>query len=129
MDMGLHFPLPPGTRGSYSVAVVICTGVNANRTGIEKTLGVDLVYYHHSFDCFTMVQYKRMTGGEDQPVYRPDSDASYSAEIERMKQFLTCRSNDSPCDVSAYRIGENPFFFKLCEAKQEQHWSRMLPGM
>ena len=36
------------------------TIVNANRTSIETTLGVDLVYYLHSYRSFVMVQYKRM---------------------------------------------------------------------
>jgi hypothetical protein len=36
------------------------TIVNANRTGIESTLGVDLVYFHDVFNSFTMVQYKRL---------------------------------------------------------------------
>jgi hypothetical protein len=76
-----------------------------------------------------MVQYKRMTGGEGHLVYRPDSDATYAAEISRMKAFLANRSGNPILDVGAYRIGENPFFFKLCAAQQDQHWSRMLPGM
>lgn len=104
------------------------TIVNANRTGIERTLGVDLIYYHHSFKCFTMVQYKRMTGSTN-PVYRPNSDASYHAELTRMRGFLKESAADIAQDPDAYRLGANPFFFKLCAAQQEQHWSRMLPGM
>jgi hypothetical protein len=91
-------------------------------------LGVDLIYYHHAFDCFTMVQYKRMTG-DDPPAYRPNSDGSYAAEVRRMKEFLANGTPGTTSHVEDYRIGQNPFFFKLCPADHEQHWTRMLPGM
>jgi hypothetical protein len=115
-----------------AITVTLETGsltiVNANRTGIEKTLGVDLIYYHHVFDSFTMVQYKRMTGREN-PVYRPSADRSYFAEISRMKAFLSNRSTESSQDLQSFRLGTNPFLFKLCPAQNKEHWSRMLPGM
>jgi hypothetical protein len=103
------------------------TIVNANRTGIEKTLGVDLVYYHHSFGAFTMVQYKRLTGQGQ--VYRPSSDASYESELGRMRDFASLADNTELEDIFAYRLDSNPFYFKFCASRQWNHWSRMLPGM
>ena len=37
------------------------TVLNVNRTPIEQCLGVDLIYVHHRFQSFVMVQYKRLT--------------------------------------------------------------------
>ncbi len=104
------------------------TLVNANRTSIEHTLGVDLVYYHHAFDSFTLVQYKRLTG-EHEPTYYPDSDASYARELSRMLEFCKGIKPEKPPGLSNFRFTSNPFFFKFCLAKQDSHWSRMLPGM
>jgi hypothetical protein len=133
------FPGSSALRRNMVGAVTISTEtgeltiVNANRTKIEKTLGVDLIYYHHDFRSFVMVQYKRMTGSSS-PVYRPSGDPSYVAEIHRMKQFIkpqseSPESNHKPSDMNAFRLAPNPFFFKLCASEQHQHWSRMLPGM
>ncbi len=37
------------------------TVVNVNRTPVEKTVGVDLIYFNHGFHAYVMVQYKRMS--------------------------------------------------------------------
>jgi hypothetical protein len=56
---------------------------NTNRTTIEKTLGVDLIYYHHTYNSFVLIQYKRMTqeGVENKYIYRPKNDKNYKKEI------------------------------------------------
>lgn len=106
----------------------LLTIVNANRNGIERTLGVDLVYYHHVFRSFTLVQYKRLSGESGQ-VYRPKSDPSYSSEIERMRRFRAARDSRPPADAHSYRLNQNEFYFKLCSSTLKGFWSRMLPGM
>lgn len=104
------------------------TILNANRTGIEHTLGVDLIYFHHIFNSFTLVQYKRMTGNRH-PIYRPNADASYHEEISRMRSFSSRADNDEEIDLLSYRMESNPFFFKFCAAQRTGYWGRMLQGM
>ncbi len=102
------------------------TVLNANRTKIEKTLGVDLVYYNHRHESFTLVQYKRMLGDED-PVYRPD--ANLNDELRRMRQF----ERGSVAVIPTYeslRMIYCPFFLKLCKPRTPGDWNgRMLSGM
>lgn len=104
------------------------TILNANRTKIENTLGVDLIYYHHSFRSFTMVQYKRLVG-HPAPVYRPDADSSYANEVQRMRRFLLDSKPATGEDLVSYRLDAKPFFFKFCTSVHDGHWSRMLPGI
>ena len=61
------------------------TVINANRTKIERTLGVDLVYYNEARDSFVMVQYKRMEGKDD-PAFYPKADRNLTHELARMRQ-------------------------------------------
>lgn len=108
---------------------------NANRTRLEESLGVDLLYYNHRFHSFVMVQYKRMVterghnqngdtttedpGADDRRSevgYRP-VDKSYQAELARMRAFL--QANPDAHDdrtIDAYRLHAGPFYFKLCPA-------------
>lgn len=104
------------------------TVLNANRTKIERTLGVDLVYYNHYYDSFTLVQYKRMTGDND-PVYRPKNDKNLEKELQRMRKFEH-NSTSAEATYETYRLLENPFFLKLCKAHTPGDWNgRMLQGM
>ena len=97
------------------------TILNCNRQPLERTLGVDLIYYSHRFDSFVLVQYKRMTeGGDGTPVYRPSGDSNHDKEIERMRDAERAmrqlpRAKDSGTD--AYRLSGRPFYMKLCEPK------------
>lgn len=43
------------THGDHTLDVL-----NVDATRIESATGVDLVYYSHDYDCFVLVQYKRM---------------------------------------------------------------------
>lgn len=104
------------------------TILNANRTTIERTLGVDLVYFNHQFESFVLVQYKRLCG-ENNPVYRPESDRSLADEIRRMKAF-DAGSGHVERSYESYRLVESPFFLKLCRAQVTGDWNgRMLNGM
>jgi hypothetical protein len=62
-----------------------------------------LIYYNHAYESFVMVQYKRMTRGNDErkeAEYRPTSDGSYKAELQRMVDFcqkhLICSPKTGP---------------------------------
>jgi len=94
---------------------------NFNRYKVEQNTGVDLVYYHHKFNAYVMVQYKRMKSEPakkgNRTVYRPLSDESYKKEIKKMKElqenFLSSNNQSLP-DYLQYRLNSNPFYFKLC---------------
>jgi hypothetical protein len=95
-------------RGERSLTVI-----NVNRTPIEQTLGVDLIYYNEYFDAFVLVQYKRMSySSETGWLYRPDGN--HQDEVARM-QSIRFVSSDPP-DVLNYRLGPGACFFKLCES-------------
>lgn len=62
------------------------TIMNVNRQPLEKTLGVDLLIYHHTYQSYILIQYKRMVKETDLYIYRP-TDSSYISEITRMKSY------------------------------------------
>jgi hypothetical protein len=89
--------------------------MNANRTAIEHTLGVDVVYWNEQESSFVLVQYKKMRKESDAPdgpsrlVYRPDGNLE--AELERMRQV------DAQCTQHAgnFRLLSTPCWLKLCD--------------
>ncbi len=94
------------------------TIINVNRTRVEETLGVDLIYYSHKYKSFVMVQYKTMYREEDADgrtvsAYRP-VDKSYRHEITRMDAYLARRKLQPPAAPPGMRLSSNPFLFKLC---------------
>lgn len=107
---------------------------NVNRTAVEASLGVDLLYWHEALNAWTLVQYKSMErtddGGERSVGYRPD--ASFNAELARMQAFRTSQPDswatlDGP---AAYRLCGDGFFFKMCSRVQLEVLSEgLLPGM
>lgn len=93
------------------------TVITANRTRLERSLGVDLLYWHHEYKAVTFVQYKRMVkegSKRSSAVYRPSG--SYEAELRRMRVvWQSVRHQDNSYSLSSdFRLNENPFFFKLC---------------
>jgi hypothetical protein len=103
------------------------TVINVNRTAIEKTLGVDLVYYNEHFHAFVLVQYKRMhKGAKAGWVYRPD--ANHDGEIKRMAKLPSGAAD--PLDALNYRLAPAACFFKLCESVVfDPYASELLKGM
>jgi hypothetical protein len=100
------------------------TILNCNRQPLEKTLGVDLIYYSHVYDSFVLVQYKRMREESNGLVYRPTGDGNYKSEIEQMRQFdelLGQTKLTQSNKVIDYRLSNSPFFF---QALREQIQSR-----
>jgi hypothetical protein len=96
------------------------TILNCNRQPLERTLGVDLIYYNHRFDSFVLVQYKRMTEGKRGPEYRPDNDQNQRKELERMvKTDRMLRALPKPHDrgTRTFRLSGRPFYVKVCESK------------
>ena len=106
------------------------TLMNVNRQPLEKTLGVDLLIYHHTYQSYIFIQYKRMTKETDLYIYRP-IDSTYQSEIERMNSFMeTINLNVTNKDLKNYRFNNDLFYFKLCPARIENsHSNRMVKGM
>jgi hypothetical protein len=96
----------------------VLTIINANRTDIEHTLGVDLVYFNHRFHSTVMVQYKRMVKERGEKfVYRPRGDSNYAKQIGLMKKF----ENENPepegeYGLEGFRLHSKTFYWKLCES-------------
>jgi hypothetical protein len=103
---------------------------NANRKPAEKTLGVDLIYYHEARDSFVLVQYKRMSKkGTSEWRYYPNSDSNLTQQLERMRAIdKECERLQS--DTDDYRLSARPSWFKLCQGDSLMLDARTLaPGM
>lgn len=105
------------------------TLMNVNRQPLEKTLGVDLLIYHHTYKSYVMIQYKRMVKENEQYIYRP-SDSSHDSEIKRMIDFTETLSSITNDSIENYRLNNELFYFKLCPARIENlNSNKMVSGM
>ena len=105
------------------------TIMNVNRQPLEKTLGVDLLIYHHTYQSYILIQYKRMIKENDAYVYRP-TDSSYKSEILRMNNFRKSLNHSLDNSIENYRLNKELFYFKLCQAKIENtNSNKMVAGM
>ena len=89
------------------------TAIYADKEGIERVTGTDLVYYRHHEPGFVLVQYKRMEHNPSAPNgqgwgYRPDRQLDI--EIERMRRIAVA---GGAADISAFRLSPEPFYLKL----------------
>lgn len=107
---------------------------NVNRTAVETSLGVDLLYWNEPFDAWALVQYKSMekTNTHNQPsaAYRPD--AAFDEELGRMHAFRASQPDfwETPNNPTSYRLCGDGFFFKICSRVQLEVLSEsLLPGM
>lgn len=90
--------------------------IYANRNVLEKTLGVDLIYYKSSFDLFALVQYKLMSSdsidNSTEIYYRPDKQ--FDIELERMNNIVSHFT--IPKELNShedFRLSNDGFFFKF----------------
>lgn len=90
--------------------------MNANRTPVEQTLGVDVVYWNEERASFVLVQYKKMGraradhGMRSTLTYRPDRNLQ--RELERMTRVDEICTNDD----GEFRLLAAPCWLKLCES-------------
>ncbi len=89
------------------------TVVNANRTDIEKNLGVDLLYYSHNYEAYVLVQYKRLRKSDETWEFRPSQDRNFEGELQRMREIAEPGEDDG--DPDEHRLGENFCFVKFCK--------------
>jgi hypothetical protein len=133
------FPGAESSRATVVGAVFSIGGrklevFNVNRTRIEESIGVDLIYRNDRYNAWTLVQYKSMkrtiTNGVTSVTYRPDP--SFDDELARMNLFRQeykdawLVGDGRP----SYRLSGDGFFFKLCSRVQLEVMSdTLLPGM
>jgi hypothetical protein len=90
--------------------------VYANRNALERTLGVDLIYFNQRFGSFVLVQYKMMQQETDEFVYRPD--AQLHEELGRMNDFQVKYPTDSAITShEQFRLSPDGFFVKMVPNK------------
>lgn len=92
--------------------------VYANRNSLERTLGVDLIYYHEPYDLFVLVQYKLMHEESGQMVFRPTNDKNLSDELKRMDDFYKSFQRKVAIQTNEeYRLNDDGFMMKLVPNK------------
>ena len=105
---------------------------NVNRTKIESSLGVDLLYWNERFDAWTLLQYKVLerekAGGT--ATYRPDGKLHDA--LDKMRAFRKSHPDTyvGGSNPLVYRLCGDGFFFKFCSRVQIETLSdALLPGM
>lgn len=90
--------------------------IYANRTALEKEIGIDLIYYNERYNSFILVQYKLLKKERDIFLYRPDKQMQ--DELSRMNDFmLKYKNNVSITKNKEYRLNDDGFIFKFVENK------------
>jgi hypothetical protein len=110
--------------------------MNVNRQPVEEITGVDLLYYRHEPESFTLVQYKRLTprrtgskGFESSNLaFLPSSDKGLEDELARMRTVEALadpnlRNTTHPGQdklpfydpILNYRLHPRACWIKLCE--------------
>lgn len=89
------------------------TVVNANRTDVERNLGVDLLYYSHNYAAYVLIQYKRLRKGRETWEFRPSQDRNFERELQRMREIAEPGEENS--DPDEHRLGDNFCFVKFCK--------------
>lgn len=95
------------TDGKHTLDVM-----NVNATGVETATGVDLIYYSHDYDCFVLVQYKRMKA--DGRLRIAGIDARLPDQLKRMVAFdVFGKASADGTDPIGYRLGPGSTFTKF----------------
>jgi hypothetical protein len=103
------------------------TITNVNRDEYERVLGVDFLFYNHTFNLFMMVQYKVWEQDKKGYIYRRNSQ--YKKDIERMNGFKEMFKNSLLKSVTDYRLDPLPFYFKLCYPTQLRYDNQLVSGI
>jgi hypothetical protein len=103
--------------------------MNANRTPIESTLGVDIIYYDYKNRSYIFVQYKRLVEESNSFVYRPIRDGNYQKDIDLMSMFEAKMKLSNCGNFDDYKLNNEIFYFKLCKEKQAVYSKDLCLGM
>lgn len=113
-------------KGGRSLDVVY-----ANRNALEKTTGVDLIYFNEIYNSFVLVQYKLMKDSDKDNSYRYRPDDQLEKELKRMEDFVLqyYHENDILCHEE-YRLCDDGFMLKFVPNKGVQPaTSELIKGM
>lgn len=101
---------------------------NVNKTKLENTLGVDLIYRHIEAENLVLVQYKRMRkDASGHWYYRPDKQLA--EELGRMRRFD--RQGDADDTPRTWRLHPRGFVIKLVRQPRgfDPRSDRLLSGL
>ena len=109
-----------GTETSHAAAMTFRSGprsltiVNANKAGLEKSTGADLIYYNLRTSSFVFVQYKMFEKSTEEWLYYPDPQ--FAKELDRLREIekMAAGEKADPDDHYSYRIGPPVTYFKFC---------------
>jgi hypothetical protein len=87
------------------------TVINVNRHPVERSLGVDLIYYTHRFDAYVLIQYKSLRREGSEWVYRPDEQLK--KELARMRAIPVEAWSGRPDD---FRLTAEACYIKVCKS-------------
>src|SRR5689334_5651146 len=63
------------------------TVMNVNRAKLERTAGVDLLFFHENHQSYIFVQFKRMVEENYGSTFRYRPNDSYVSELKRMQEI------------------------------------------
>ncbi|MBY3188797.1 hypothetical protein [Rhizobium laguerreae] len=90
---------------------------HANKNALEKTLGVDLIYFNEQHENFALVQYKMAEQQGDTHVFRFPNQ-QLTLEIQRMDQVMAVLQGSGVANAGTpahdFRLADSPFFLKFC---------------
>lgn len=103
--------------------------IYANRNALEKTVGVDLIYYNMKYKSFVLVQYKLMEKEQEGFIYRPDKQLD--EELKRMNAFNSkIVLSNTISHQNDMRLNNNGFMIKLVPNKSfEPISNKLITGM
>lgn len=93
-------------KNNESLAIII-----ANRTQIEKFMGIDLVYINEIHQSITLIQYKMLKQENNEWISR---DNSLKTQIEKMNLVF----KDLDKNSMTYRMSANPFFIRFIKNQE-----------
>jgi hypothetical protein len=133
---GRHFMKWLASETAHAAAISFQSGprhltiVNANKAGLERATGADLIYYNHGTKSFVFVQYKMLERNSREWVYYPDPQ--FGKELERLIKVekKAAASVFDEADHLSYRIGPPVTYFKFCrrDARFDPTDASMLKG-
>src|ERR1043165_147125 len=106
--------------------------VNVNRTRVEHSLGVDLLYHNETYDSWTLIQYKCMEASHRSMELECRVDAALRDELVRMNDFRR-RVRDQWAEADGtptFRLCGDGFYLKFLPRVHLQALSTdLLKGM
>jgi hypothetical protein len=109
-----------GTETTHAAAMTFRSGprsltiVNANKAGLEKSTGADLIYFNSRASSFVFVQYKMFEKSTKEWLYYPDSQ--FSKELGRLQdiEMIAAGESEDSDNHYSYRLGPPVTYFKFC---------------